>query len=80
MPQTQKRTLLEAEKPYVTNTKCPKFGKIQKNHFLFSFLVIFGAKSVEKGYFWWSDDSEKRSSMGWKHMICFKNVKKNLIF
>ena len=41
MTQTQKRTLLEAEKPCVTNAKYPKFGKIRKNHFLFSLLVVF---------------------------------------
>ena len=64
MTQTQKRTLLEAEKPCVTNAENPKFGKIKKNHILFSFLVVFGAKRVEKGYFWWSDDSEKCSSIG----------------
>ena len=51
MTQTQKRTLLEAEKPCVTNAKYPKFGKIRKNHFLFSLLVVFWPKTVEKRHF-----------------------------
>ena len=51
MTQTQKGTLLEAEKPGVSNAKCAKFGKIRKNDFLFSFFGVFWPKTVEKRHF-----------------------------
>ena len=81
MTQTQKQTLLEAEKPCVTNAKNPKFGKIGKNHVLFSFLAVFLAincwkKAISGG------QTTPKSVVLWGGSIWFvsKMSKKNWYF